>query len=65
MSKRHQATRRRAYGRRQHELHQRHDEGPLKPWEELVEEVREAPNGVDWSHDASARSRRLAVGLGD
>jgi hypothetical protein len=65
MSKRHQATRRRAYGRRQHELHQRHDESPLTPWEELVEEVHDAPSGVDRSPDGSARSRRLAVGLGD
>ncbi len=28
MSKRHQATRRRSYGKRQHELHERTDRGP-------------------------------------
>ncbi len=37
MSKRHQATRRRSYGRRQHELHQRtdRDAGPMSWFDDL------------------------------
>jgi hypothetical protein len=39
MSKRHQATRRRSYGRRQHDLHQRTDLGSqLVPWGEGQDE---------------------------
>jgi len=42
MSKRHQSHRRRAYGRRQHELHERYVRG--RAWDELdirVEDVRD------------------------
>ena len=31
MSKRHQASRRKTYGRRQHEVHERHDRGVGDP----------------------------------
>ena len=47
MSKRHQASRRRTYGRRQHELHERFDRHPHDETEEirLAAELRE-PSGT-------------------
>lgn len=65
MSKRHQAHRRKAYGRRQHEVRERHDRVRL-------------PQHVEFSHDESAdlgaadpfafldpRSARLHFAVGD
>jgi hypothetical protein len=64
MSKRHQASRRRAYGRRQHEVHERH--------ERRVERSRPE---VNWAESADAqadplsfldpRSPRLRFGFAD
>ena len=41
MSKRHHATRRRTYGRRQHELHQRHELALSAAWGDIVAELRD------------------------
>jgi hypothetical protein len=41
MAKRHQASRRKAYGRRQHELRERFDRGPLHDDQSIQVEVYE------------------------
>jgi hypothetical protein len=53
MSKRHQASRRRTYGRRQHEIHERADrfDGP-GVWIE-TSELQEVAGG--WSHEPADR----------
>jgi hypothetical protein len=58
MSKRHHATRRRAYGRRQHELHQRQD-ASQGDWGEPQQEPHEPTGRLEvWrGHD------RLQAGL--
>ena len=57
MSKRHHATRRRSYGRRQHELHQREDPGRPVPWGEAWDEVYEPA-----FRDDRSRTARESIG---
>jgi hypothetical protein len=64
MSKRHQASRRRAYGRRQHELHERHDRRvergrPEVNWAESVDAQADPLSFLD------PRTPRLRFGFAD
>jgi hypothetical protein len=59
MSKRHHATRRRAYGRRQHELHQRGDVG----WQADLAEVQDEPREPTGRPDKWRGPDRLGAGL--
>jgi hypothetical protein len=65
VSKRHQATRRRSYGRRQHEIHERPDRRGerirLDPdWTESLDAVE-----IDPLAFVDPRSLRLRYGFGD
>jgi hypothetical protein len=46
MSKHHHATRRRSYGRRQHDLHKRSTVRPV-PWDEALDQSPEAALWLD------------------
>jgi len=64
MSKRHQASRRRAYGRRQHEVHERHERRaehgrPEANWAESTEAQADPLSFLD------PRSPRLRFGFAD
>ena len=65
MSKRHQSSRRKAYGRRQHELRERLDRQPLPDrvevgWDEPFEST-----SIDAFAFLDPRSPRLRFALGD
>jgi len=60
MSKRHQSSRRRAYGRRQHELHERHDRRPRETWF-----GDEATASSESAAVAFSPATRTGFGLGD
>ena len=65
MSKRHQATRRRTYGRRQHELHERSDRqidrGRLDmTWDDRLDGIE-----IDPLAFLDPRTLRLRYGFGD
>ena len=59
MSKRHQSSRRRTYGRRQHELHERHDRRSRDAWS-TDEHVPVEPTGLGF-----ATATRSGLGLAD
>ncbi len=64
MSKRHQASRRRSYGRRQHELHERDDRHPeLLRWPEAPGPAERGKRFVRLGFDPFGP--RLALGAGD
>ena len=65
MSKRHHATRRRAYGRRQHELHQRQDLDLLATWRGQDAELPEIAIGRERWAGADPSPRQLGLGYGD
>jgi hypothetical protein len=58
MSKRHQASRRRTYGRRQHELRERHD----RDWRPVEGEHYPVEDGFAPTKAASAEFRAPAFG---
>jgi hypothetical protein len=58
MSKRHQSSRRRTYGRRQHELHERHDRRPRETW--FGDEATQSGSPAGF-----VPSQRSGFGLGD
>ena len=65
MSKRHQSSRRRSYGRRQHEVHERHDRRidrgrPEGDWTEASD-----PNQADPLSFMDPRLPRLRFGFAD
>ena len=65
MSKRHQSSRRRSYGRRQHELHERQDRRPDHgridlEWDERLDAVQ-----IDPLAFLDPRTPRLRFGFGD
>jgi hypothetical protein len=65
VSKRHQSNRRKSYGRRQHELHERHQPEPQPERAELgLDDL--APGGtVDRFAFLDPRTPRLRYALGD
>ncbi len=65
MSKRHQSSRRKSYGRRQHELAERRDREPdQEPFEAQLDEF--APSALaDRLAFLDPRAPRLAFALGD
>ncbi len=67
MSKRHQASRRKAYGRRQHEVRERVERRPLSDQVELLAEAFEAGTGVEeyGLFGLGIGGRRLGFALGD
>lgn len=64
MSKRHQSSRRRSYGRRQHELRERTDRGQLGHDDELGQEPLDTErDGLSFlDFDPTARPMSFAVG---
>jgi hypothetical protein len=65
MSKRHQSSRRRSYGRRQHELRERTERGQLARDDELGPEAIDAERDT-WSFlDVDPAARRLSFAMGD
>ncbi|MFZ5854241.1 MAG: hypothetical protein ACOYXS_07050 [Chloroflexota bacterium] len=67
MSKRHQASRRKVYGRRQHELRERVERRPLSDQVELLAEAFEPGSTVE-EHGLfglGLGGRRLGFALGD
>ena len=66
MSKRHQSNRRKSYGRRQHELHERQPARPRSPTdvERVLDDVAPAPMSDRFSF-MDTRSTRLRYALGD
>jgi hypothetical protein len=58
MGKRHQATRRKAYGRRLHELHEREQR---QPGRDVFDDVLEA---IGWDADATTGSGGLDLAAG-
>jgi hypothetical protein len=65
MSKRHQATRRRSYGKRQHEMHQRQNLSLLAAWLEREDEPRETTGTPEPWLAGERATRRLGLGYGD
>jgi hypothetical protein len=65
MSKRHQSTRRRAYGRRQHELHQRQHIPLLGTWIDRETEVHETASPPERWAGGDRAPGRLGFGYGD
>jgi hypothetical protein len=67
VSKRHQQNRRKSYGRRQHELHERHDRGRIVDVDAIAwdEPGPDAGNPFDRFSFLDARGPRLGLGLGD
>ena len=65
MSKRHHVTRRRAYGRRQHELHQRQDPDLLATWREGDAELPEIAIARERWAGADPSRRQLGLGYSD
>ena len=65
MSKRHQSSRRKAYGRRQHELRERVERQPLPERVEMSwDEPFDSPSSDPFSF-LESRSPRLRFALGD
>jgi len=62
MSKRHQASRRRAYGRRQHELRERTDRHQALALDELHREARDDERDTLGFLDLDLRRLSFAVG---
>jgi hypothetical protein len=65
MSKRHQSSRRRSYGRRQHELRERTERGQLVRDDELGPEGLEAEQDAFSFRDFDPGARRLSFAVGD
>jgi hypothetical protein len=66
VSKRHQQNRRKSYGRRQHELHERQDRGRVVDVDSIGWDEREpSGGGFDRFSFLDARGPRLGLGLGD
>jgi len=67
VSKRHQSSRRKAYGRRQHEVRERLERRPLPERTELLGESYEASAGFDeyGLFGLGVGHRRLGFALGD
>jgi hypothetical protein len=65
MSKRHQSSRRRSYGRRQHELRERVDRRPATTGIELDHGDRDADGDGFGFLDLDAGGRRLSFVVGD
>lgn len=65
MSKRHQSSRRRSYGRRQHELRERTDRHHDAPGLDAVTGSNESERDGFSFLDFDLRSRRLSFAVGD
>ena len=65
MSKRHQASRRKAYGRRQHELRERHERARLPEHGEFSHDDPAGASGADPFGFLDPRANRLHFALGD
>jgi hypothetical protein len=65
MSKRHHASRRRAYGRRQHELHERFDRRRGVEIAEIRSDDQDAVNPADTFGFFDPRGPRLRFAVGD
>ncbi|HKG57396.1 MAG TPA: hypothetical protein VKA85_09115 [Candidatus Limnocylindrales bacterium] len=67
MSKRHQQNRRKSYGRRQHELHERQDRGRVVDIDSIAWDDRGADGGgaFDRFSFLDGRAPRLGLGLTD
>lgn len=65
MSKRHQSSRRRAYGRRQHELHERQERRPERTRPEAEWGLGSDDAVVDPLAFLDPRAPRLRYGFGD
>lgn len=65
MSKRHQASRRRSYGRRQHELHEREVRGHFPEPPDSVSNDAGATSSSDPFAFMDPRTPRLRYALGD
>ncbi len=65
MSKRHQSSRRRSYGRRQHELRERTERGQLVHDDQLGREALEGEQDGYSFLDVDPAARRLSFALGD
>ena len=65
MSKRHQSSRRRSYGRRQHELRERTDRGQLGRDDELGRDAVDAEHNAYSFLDFDPTARRLSFAVGD
>ena len=65
MSKRHQSSRRRAYGRRQHELHEREARRHFPEAPEAAFDEHAATSPSDPFAFLDPRTPRLRFGLGD
>lgn len=65
MSKRHQSSRRRSYGRRQHEVRERTDRHPDAAGLEAVAGSNESERDGFSFFDFDPRSRRLSFAAGD
>jgi hypothetical protein len=65
VSKRHHANRRKSYGRRQHELHERRHREPAPSWDEAAPDAFDAPGALDRMAFLDPRTPRLHYALGD
>jgi len=65
MSKRHQSSRRRSYGRRQHEIRERTERQAPDLEHELAWEREETPGDGLVRFDLGAAGRRLSFAVGD
>jgi hypothetical protein len=65
VSKRHQANRRKTYGRRQHELHERRQRDHLHPVDEAGLDDVESTDMTDRFAFLDPRPSRLRYALGD
>jgi hypothetical protein len=65
MSKRHQSSRRKTYGRRQHEVRERHDRGPHAEAPELEMADRGSAAQADPFAFLDPRMPRIRFALGD
>ena len=65
MSKRHQSSRRRSYGRRQHELRERTERGQPVRDDELGRDALEGEQDTYSFLDFDPAARRLSFALGD
>ncbi|MDP9481971.1 MAG: hypothetical protein M3P84_01975 [Chloroflexota bacterium] len=65
MSKRHQSSRRRSYGRRQHELRERTERGQLVREDELDHQAVDTEQDAFSFLDFDLAARRMTFALGD
>lgn len=65
MSKRHQSSRRKSYGRRQHEVHERAARRDREPFEPFPEVEVDPPRLDDATAFAYGGSGRLGISLAD